>query len=52
MHLSESFEWLELLGCYVACWSYGWLLGCLAVVREFWLVVRAFCSCQRVLVVC
>ncbi len=35
-----------------SCWSYGWLLGCLAVVREFWLVVRAFCSCQRVLVVC
>ncbi len=52
MQLSESFEWLELLGCYVAAGVMGGLLGCFAVVREFWLVVRAFCSCQRVLVGC
>ncbi len=26
MQLSEIFEWLELLGCYVAAGSYGWLL--------------------------
>ncbi len=29
--------------------SFGWLLGCCAVVREFWVVARVLCSCQIVL---
>ncbi len=29
--------------------SCGWLLACYAVVSEFWVVARVFCSCQRVL---
>ncbi len=26
-----------------------WLLGCCAVFREFWVVPRVLCNCQRVL---
>jgi len=29
--------------------SFEWLLMCFAVVREFWVVARVLCSCQRVL---